>query len=260
MARHPLKSRSFILSVRDFSESDKIVTLLSQELGKRCAIAKGAKRSVKRFLNALEPFNLVDAQLVPSRKGTGLDFLDSCSLVEPFQGIRADYSSFLCASLACELVEMWLKEGDPHEGVFRLMGWLLDSLSRQEQRPGRAALVFGVRLLKEVGYGLNLSQCIGCTRPLVGIGLALSPERGGFLCRECRDRAFLDGSDGYSAGAVRSLSFLQDEELSRAGRLKLSSGPRLECWKILSSVHRHHLQKDPHSFKLICRIQEQFFG
>ena len=52
-----------VVRARVFGESDKIVTFLTRDLGKVTGIAKGAKRSKRRFVNVLEPFTHVSLRL-----------------------------------------------------------------------------------------------------------------------------------------------------------------------------------------------------
>ena len=50
---------AIVLRARDYSESDRIVTLLTENFGKLAGIAKGAKASRRRFERKLEPFSQV---------------------------------------------------------------------------------------------------------------------------------------------------------------------------------------------------------
>src|SRR5947209_7601685 len=47
---------AIVLRARDYSEADRIVTLLTRDFGKLSGIAKGAKASRRRFERKLEPF------------------------------------------------------------------------------------------------------------------------------------------------------------------------------------------------------------
>ena len=50
---------AIVLRARDYADSDRIVTLLTRDLGKLSGIAKGAKASRYRFERKLEPFSHV---------------------------------------------------------------------------------------------------------------------------------------------------------------------------------------------------------
>src|SRR5260370_24620887 len=50
---------AIVLRTRDYMESDRIVTLLTEQMGNLGGIAKGAKASRRRFEHRLEPFSHV---------------------------------------------------------------------------------------------------------------------------------------------------------------------------------------------------------
>ena len=60
----PLTTPAIVLRSWSFGESDKIVSFLTESHGKLTGIAKGAKRSRKRFANSLEPFSLVNLRFL----------------------------------------------------------------------------------------------------------------------------------------------------------------------------------------------------
>jgi DNA repair protein RecO (recombination protein O) len=60
MALH--KDEAFVLFKKAYGESDKIIRLFTRTSGKVAAIAKGASRSQKRFMNTLEPFNHINIE------------------------------------------------------------------------------------------------------------------------------------------------------------------------------------------------------
>ena len=76
-----LKDRAIILSTRVFGESDKIVRFFTLNSGKLTGIAKGGKKSQKRFMNTLELFNVVNLEYF-EKAGAGMVRIDSADLVE----------------------------------------------------------------------------------------------------------------------------------------------------------------------------------
>jgi len=61
---------AIVLGSKNFMESDKIVHLYSEDLGKIRAIAKGARRITSKFVGHLETLNLVTASLYFGPKNT----------------------------------------------------------------------------------------------------------------------------------------------------------------------------------------------
>ena len=60
------QTEAIVLRLLDYGESDRIVTFSTADFGKIRGIAKGARRSRKRFTNALEPF--CHSRMIFSRK------------------------------------------------------------------------------------------------------------------------------------------------------------------------------------------------
>src|SRR3989304_581303 len=87
-------TEAVVLSSMDFGESDKIVTFYTISFGKLKGIAKGAKRSKKRFGINLEPFSLVTLHFF-EKKEDSLVRVSACDLINPFQAIRDELFTLL---------------------------------------------------------------------------------------------------------------------------------------------------------------------
>lgn len=242
----PIELSAIILTSGDLGESDKIITFYTRENGKERAVAKGAKRSQKRFLNALEPFTRLTLQLVPNRNG-GLARIESVDVKHSFDAIRFNTQHFMFATLACELTDKWTKEGDPCPRIFHLLLWLLHNLhgnatsSKQHAPPAKTAMIFfQIKLLQFVGYALEWNRCMICNgRPQSGRPVHIS-ERG-ILCEACQA-----GSTDICeacAGAVKAIQYLQEREHNEIHRLVLSEPLWAEVWAILERLHKRHISR-----------------
>jgi DNA repair protein RecO (recombination protein O) len=97
-ARTLQQTEAIVLRVIDYGESDRIVTFCTADFGKIRGIAKGARRSRKRFVNTLEPFSCSRVHF--SRRGPDtLALIEGCDVLSHFPGIRADLEKTLAASL-----------------------------------------------------------------------------------------------------------------------------------------------------------------
>src|SRR5664279_1165902 len=163
-ARESHKTNGFVLRTLSYSESDLIVTFLSNEFGKLKGIAKGAKRSKKRFANVFEPFSLTN--IIFTRKSHDmLAFIESCEIIDHYQAIRQDLEKTLIASYFIDLADHFSPEGKKNENVFQLLQDFLQMLGAE--RPSEAAVrFFEIRLLKSVGFEPELKHCITCKTPV----------------------------------------------------------------------------------------------
>ena len=55
-----IEDRGFILRKVEYGDYDFIITGYTEKFGKTSTIAKNARKSKKRFLGKLEPFNLIN--------------------------------------------------------------------------------------------------------------------------------------------------------------------------------------------------------
>ena len=141
-----LNTPAILLRRIEFGDFDLIVTLFTLAQGKTSAIAKSAKKSVKRFSGVLEPLSLLNVVLAQSR-GKGMPVLQEASLEDPFFKIREDIVKTTYASYWSELIYLWMAEGEPQEPLYRLMSYVLAELNRGETPVEVLSILFQMRFL-----------------------------------------------------------------------------------------------------------------
>ncbi len=245
---------SFVLSRESFGESDLIVTLFTKGHGKIKGIAKGAKKSKKRFMNALEPFSFVKISM--RQKGdNSLFFLENSLTIQPFQRIRSDYLSFLMASLVLELTDMWFKEGEKDDKIFDLLKWYLLSLE-DGQDPFILTLAYKVRLLSAVGLLPVLKRCKFCGKEPKDPSVSYSLGSGQIICLSCCENR---NGNIIHLSSIKSLSYLTNCEPSRIFRLKITNSNKRELWSYLKRRHSFCLEEEPRSYRLIESLKDRLF-
>ena len=246
MALFTISTPAIVISARSLGESDLLVNLFTLESGKLRAVAKGAKRSRKRFMNALEPFTEISARLVRSRTA-GMWRLESAVILDSHESIRTDYPRFIYGSLCLELTDLWQKEGIREISVFQLLRWYLAGLSGSAA-PLNISLIFKTRLLKAAGFLPGLSVCKVCGKTAEGGPVAFDRTTGEIFCPAC-------GSEKKAGrlclGTVRSIDFISRTDLESACRLKFVKAQAEEGWFYLKNLHCRHLHKEPSSYKFI---------
>jgi DNA repair protein RecO (recombination protein O) len=201
-----LEAAAIVLRAVDYGEADRVVTLLTRGQGKLSAFARSAKRSVRRFGGALEPFTLARARL-RERRGGDLWGLESMAVDRPFPGIRGDLARIACAAHACEVARALVRDAEPHPALFDLLVGYLDRLDRGPAEPTtlRAA---ELGILAEAGLAPRLDACARCGEPLPdAAALRLDPAEGGLLCGACGPAS--PGAPLLRAAAVAALAGLQ---------------------------------------------------
>lgn len=177
-----IRTRAFVLRTRSYAESDVIAVLLSAEHGKLSGIARGAKRSKRRFAGpALEPFQELDVRL-GRRPHSDLAFLHECRVVTSHHALAADIDAYAWASYLCELTEMMTAERDACPELYLLFRDLLDRLARGAP-PAVTSHRYVLALLDWAGWGPDFSRCSMCDEPLEYASKPIVDPRGsGLMC------------------------------------------------------------------------------
>ncbi|MEO7437147.1 MAG: DNA repair protein RecO [Candidatus Binatia bacterium] len=185
MPHQEIITPAVVVRTRAFGESDKIVTFLTRDLGKIAGIAKGARRSKRRFVNVLEPFTHVDVTL-RLRQGSDLAFVNACVLVDAPISIARDLMKFAYASYVLELTDRMVREREAGPDTYELVR---DAIALIEQSDAEAGVLraFELHLLRLTGYEPELDRCRRCATAVTsGTTMYVHPARGGVLCIRCR--------------------------------------------------------------------------
>ena len=212
-------SPAIIMRIKEFGESDLLVTFFTSDRGRLKGVAKGGRKSQKRFANCLDLFCLANLEYEMKRKGD-LHFLHSCKLIHAFPGLRSDFTSLSLASYMIELTEILFPLSVTDEEMFELLKnafLVLDEGGRTDI----LRILFEAKAMALGGYKINLDKCCGCGRPYAGEGRAVfKRSKGGIACLKCEQEAKL--SPELSPDSVKALKIIQSTPWSQAKALDLT--------------------------------------
>ncbi|MEN6468771.1 MAG: DNA repair protein RecO [Smithella sp.] len=251
-ARESHKTAGFVLKSLSYGESDLIITFYSREFGKIKGIAKGAKRSKKRFANVFEPFSLTN--IIFSRKNRdALAFIESCDIIDHYSLIRQDLEKTLTASYFIDLTDHFSPEGKSNDNLFMLLADFLAWLTR-EKASDTTIRFFEMRLLKITGFEPALTACVNCKTPVTnGTSYYFFPKDGGITCAACARPERYDQS--VSAGTVRTLLLGKDMDIEKMKMVSMPEGLACESRNILCGFITHLLGKEVKSLKVMEQVR-----
>lgn len=243
-----METEAIVLNCNDYGESDLIVTLYCQEQGRITAIAKGAKKSLRRFVNKLELFSFL--HIVCTRTaGRPMAFLAEADLHTSFINIRTDIGRYTIASVIREFLLIAIKEDEPDERIFQLCLWSLHNIDRLQQ-PKAILALFLIRFYDYLGYRPDLESCGKCATQVTSrLKSSFDPGRGRIICSRCAGQS--EKGMTLSQGAIHGLRSAQQLPLERLHRLKLSGPILSEALAMLHSYGKHLLQRDIISWKML---------
>ena len=150
-------NRSLALVVRtvEVFETSLVVTLVTREMGKISALAKGARRLKSSFQGGLDLLGVSDIVLLP-KASESLDLLTEAAPLERFACLRRDLAALYAGYYIAELLTDLTDYHDPHPKLFDAatiarMGFDAESWSQQAIDPskvcsGRRGLLIDARV------------------------------------------------------------------------------------------------------------------
>jgi DNA repair protein RecO (recombination protein O) len=196
------KAQAIVLRTTDWSETSRIATLWTRELGKVRALAKGGRRLRSSFDSALDLLTVCGIVLLRKSAGS-LDLLTEAQVVRRFPRLREDLGALYAGYYLAELLADGTEELDPHPALYDEALDALEAFGAPGENLGPRVMRFEMVYLKELGYRPALDRCAGCEGPLPAVGLAFSPLAGGALCPGCQ-KSHRDGRP-LSPGALKLL-------------------------------------------------------
>ncbi len=197
---------AIVLKRRNFREYDQLISLFTKEGGKKETLAKGVKKIVSKQAGYLEPFSVVEVEII---KGKELEHLTKVLVKNIFKKIRNNLQKSLLASQAIRLVDKITVLGEKDEKIFNLTSnWLeyLENVVKEIGLGENLLYSFIIKLLDNLGLAPELEKCVICggTREKI-VGFDIS--NGGVYCTSCQ-RQVIKNEHVFSISVVE-LDFIK---------------------------------------------------
>jgi len=246
-----LSSQAIVLQTIDYGESDRIVSLYTRDFGRIRGIAKGAKRSRKRFGSSLEPFTHAEAFFV-EKEARGLARLEQCRIIQSFPELARDIRRVVFGSYFLELVDTLTPEKEKHPEVFSLLLFFIELLRENDFREDLLRL-FELRLFSLLGYQPQFNSCVACGDCFSLQGrYKFSIKRGGIVCSRCQGG--LADLLPLSNGTIRIFQQAQNLALLKLSRIFFSPSTHAEGRLIFSKFLEYHIGRRPRSLTIMEQL------
>lgn len=173
------KFEGIILSETNYSESSKILNVLTDKYGLIGVMSKGC-RKIKSKLRGVSR-KLIYGTFNVYYKENGLSTLISIDVINSFSNTLMDLEKISYASYIIDLTNQVLKQNDSEE-IFDI---LKNTLIKIEEGLDPLVLtnIIEIKLLNYLGITPNIDSCTNCgsSKQIV----TLSSEQGGYICKNC---------------------------------------------------------------------------
>lgn len=232
------KSIGTVIRIVDYGDNDQILSVLTPDRGKISFMAKGARKSSRRFGGAIDL--LTQSEFVFYDRD-GLKSLNQATLVNAHSALQTDYDRLTTALRCARTLNRLLEDDQEALNVFDLFERLLQALSAEAsvEALGVYELAFKLKLLLRLGWAPVLDVCVNCG--VTPMKSSFSMAMGGVLCPDCQHD---DASDemAISQGVARSLHMALKLPFDKLPRLRLSEGAIGIGTRLVDGFIGHHLR------------------
>lgn len=204
------KLEGIVLSETNYSESSKIINVLTKELGIIGIMSKGC-RKVKSSLRSVS-CKLTYGYFNIHYKKDGISTLIGVDVIDYFNEIRKDIVKISYASFLLELTNQTYK----HSESMELFDLFISALKKINEgiSPEIITNIIELKYLDYLGVGLEVDGCSICGNDTDIV--TISAKHGGFLCKDCCDSEIL-----FNSKVIKLIRMFYHVDISKISKLEL---------------------------------------
>ena len=235
-------TQGVVLRAMDYSESDKIITILTPMHGRITAILKGVKKVTAKMKFASQPFCFAQFKLV----GRG-DMLtvSGATEIENFFDITQDYRDMVAGSAILEMADSASVVQEPDHLLFSGLLHALKTLATTDTDPDVIMMRFALGVFKITGYAMNLRTCKTCGKPLSSDMVRFDVDSGEFVCIHCSTNRYIP----ISARTLEVMQNMTRLEFPELENIVITSTEAQEFHQIIRANFLIRFGKDLRSLK-----------
>ncbi len=208
-----IHTKGLVLKVSDIGESDRVVTLLTDDYGVIRAFANRAKKMNSKIQSSTQLLSYSDFSVYT---GNNSYIIDSAEVIEVFFGLRNDIEKLALGQYFCSLALELIPEGEPSSESLRVILNSLSFLQNEKRSREFIKAVTELKLLSIAGFAPNVEACSSCGKSPSG-DVFFNLNSGRFTCRDCSGNG-----KRISAGILTALRFVIYNPVDRMYSFALS--------------------------------------
>lgn len=220
------KVEGIILLERNYSDSSKILEIITKEHGKISVLAKGARKIKSKLHAGTNKF--IHGFFHIYYKEDKLSTLIEVDIISSLPNVRKDIYKSSYVAYITDLLKQTIKE-ECNEGLFDLY---LSVINKIEEGYDEAVLanIFELRILEILGVALVLDECAICgsTTHISTV----SVDKGGYVCHNC-----LENDRIYSEKTIKILRMFNYIDIDKITKLEISNEVKKEINEFLNEYY-----------------------
>ncbi len=181
-----IKVKGIVIRESTYKDNDKIITILTDSIGKVSVIAKGAKKTNSPYLPSSQ--YLVYSEFV-LYQNTGYFYLNSASVINTFYNLRIDLDKLQIVFELTKLINSVTDENQDCEKILKLFLNTIYALDKLDKDKKLIVNAFKIKLFTLLGFAPRQDKCANCSKLLLDAEeefVYYNYVDNVFLCENCK--------------------------------------------------------------------------
>ncbi|MBR2784360.1 MAG: DNA repair protein RecO [Clostridia bacterium] len=181
-----IKVKGIVIRESTYKDNDKIITILTDSIGKVSVIAKGAKKTNSPYLASSQ--YLVYSEFV-LYQNTGYFYLNSASVINTFYNLRIDLDKLQIVFELTKLINSVTDENQDCEKILKLFLNTIYALDKLDKDKKLIVNAFKIKLFTLLGFAPRQDKCANCSKLLLDAEeefVYYNYVDNVFLCENCK--------------------------------------------------------------------------
>lgn len=218
MAAKDIKIKAIVLKKTKLSDTDLIITFLSDDGSQVRAVAKGARKPSSTFASRLELFSNVEVLMA---EGKNLNIVREAKIINAYSKIRSDIEKTVCATPAVELLDKCTRQNLNSKNLYQVTLNFLSEVEQVHDSFYLKALCTAhlIKVCSFIGFRPSLANCVVCgtdvtdTLSNANIKLNFTFEDGGVVCLRCSKRVNTEKLSAKTVKLIHDLIHTKFEDI-----------------------------------------------
>lgn len=232
-----LKITGIVIAENNMGDFDKMLTILTPNLGKIGCSARGARRPKSLLLSGTQFLCFGEYMVFKSGDNYSINSVDT---IELFYNIRTDLDKLTYASYITKIITDVTTENQNSFNTLKLFLNTLYAISETDKNLDFITAVFKLRLLKILGFMPNIRECTECkTKENI---THFSIMDNGFKCKACSRQD--TGAIEISEPTVNAMKYVFSADPKKIFSFQVSENSLRELELVSSIYLNEKLEKE----------------
>lgn len=177
-----IKTKGIVIKETSYKENDKIITILTDKLGKIACIARGAKKINSHILANAQ--YLVYSEFV-LYKSKNFYYINSAEVVNTFYKLRIDFDKLQSVFGLTRMLHNIMDENQDAEQILKLFLNTIYMIENDDKNSKMIIATFKIKFFQILGFSPRIDVCANCSNKIGDEEAYYDYVSNQFICPSC---------------------------------------------------------------------------